>query len=153
MTEKLTILLAEDEENDIFMMRRAVKKMNNPVFLQATKDGEEAIEYLSGKNQYADRTLYPLPSLIILDIKMPRKNGFDVMEWIKADGSFIHVPIVVISSSKVQNDVEKAHRLGAREYLVKPVGFEQLQRFFGSTEDLRTFHRTTAIQIFGTKRD
>lgn len=122
------MLLAEDEDNDVFMMRRALRKLNDPVFLQVVKDGEDAIQYLAGQNQYADRTLYPLPVLILLDIKMPRKSGFDVLRWIQADGTLAHIPSVTISSSKMQNDVDLALQLGASDYRVKPMTLEEWQQ-------------------------
>ena len=135
MNEKPTVLLVEDEENDVFMMQRAVQKMNEPVSLQVAKDGEQAIEYLSGQNKYADRNLHPLPALILLDIKMPRKTGFDVLEWMKADGTLRQIPVVMVTSSKVRSDVDKAHKLGARAYLVKPVPFDELQHLLIAREE------------------
>ena len=140
MAQKKTVLLAEDEENDVFLMQRAIRKMNEPVLLQVAQDGEQVIEYLLGKNKYADRHLYPLPALIVLDIKMPRKSGFDVLEWLKADGTLTHIPVVIVTSSAVQSDVQKACELGAKEYLVKPVALAELQRLFTATGDFHALH-------------
>jgi CheY-like chemotaxis protein len=130
-----TILLAEDEDDDVFLMQRAVRKMSGAISLQRVKDGKEAVEYLSGENRFSDRKRYPLPSLILLDIKMPRLNGFDVLEWLKANGTLTHIPVVMVSSSTVKTDLETALGLGARDYLVKPVPFEQLKELFLITED------------------
>ena len=134
VTQKKTVLMAEDEENDVFMMQRAIRKMNEPVSLQVAKDGDQAIEYLSGYGQYADRNRYPLPALILLDVKMPRKNGFEVLGWLKADGTLTHIPVVMVTSSKVKSDVQKARELGASQYLVKPVPLDELQQLFTETE-------------------
>jgi CheY-like chemotaxis protein len=142
MESKQTVLLVEDETNDVFMMRRTLRKMNAPVSLQVTKDGVEAIEYLSGANEFAHRDLYPLPSLILLDIKMPRKNGFDVLEWLKEDGTLLHIPVVMVTSSNMKSDVDKALELGARAYLLKPVPFEDLQQLVTATEEFLSVHAT-----------
>jgi CheY-like chemotaxis protein len=140
MKENATILLVEDEVNDVFLMQRAARKMNVPILLQIAKDGEEAIDYLSGKDKYADRILYSLPELILLDINMPRKNGFEVLQWMKDDGTLTHIPVVMVTSSKVATDVVKAHQLGAAAYLVKPVEFVELKRLFTETETFLTAH-------------
>ncbi len=130
-----TVLLAEDEDNDVFMMQRAVRKMGEPISLQVAKNGEEAIDYLSGQEKFSDRNLYPLPDLILLDINMPRKNGFDVLLWLKQNETLPHIPVVMVTSSTVKSDVDKAHELGAIAYLVKPVAFDELKRLFTMTEE------------------
>jgi CheY-like chemotaxis protein len=135
MKENKVILLAEDEENDVFMMRRAVRKMGEEIDLRVASDGEQAIAYLSGRNEFSNRDLHPLPDLILLDIKMPRRNGFDVLEWLKQDGTFTHIPVVMITSSKVKSDVDKADELGASAYLIKPVDFEELKCLITKTEE------------------
>jgi CheY-like chemotaxis protein len=138
MDEIATVLLAEDDANDVFMMQRAVRKINAPITLQVAKDGEEAIDYLSGQHKYSDRALYPLPRLILLDINMPRKNGFDVLRWLKEDGTLAHIPAVMITSSKVRSDRDTACELGARAYLVKPVRHDELQRLLNDDLKSRT---------------
>lgn len=140
MNETTTVLLVEDEANDVFLMQRAVQKMNVPVLLHVAKDGEEAIAYLSGQHKYADRFLYPLPKLILLDINMPRKNGFEVLKWLKHDDTLTHIPVVMVTSSKVKTDVDKAHELGAVAYLVKPVGFEDLKYLLTSAKEFLATH-------------
>lgn len=142
--QKETVLLAEDEENDIFLMRCAIQKMGEPVLLQAVKDGEQAIEYLSGQNQYADRRLYPLPSLILLDVKMPRTNGLDVLKWLKNESLLTHIPVVMITSSKVQSDVRQAREMGASDYLVKPVDHQKLESLFAKMEGFAMAHAVPA---------
>lgn len=135
MNYKATVLLAEDEGNDVFLMQRAIRKMNGPVKLQAVLDGEEAIEYLSGEHKYADRDRYPIPELILLDIKMPRKTGFDVLEWLKNDVTLPHIPVVMLTSSKVKTDMDRARELGAHAYLIKPLPFNELQELLTRTEE------------------
>src|SRR5256885_13752683 len=94
-----TVLLVEDDLNDIFLVKRAFKiaKIENP--LQVVTDGLEAMLYLRGAGKYGDRAEYPLPKLIVMDIKMPRKSGFEVLEWVKREGPLRLTPIVIVSSS------------------------------------------------------
>ena len=128
------MLLAEDEPADIFMMQRAVRKLGSPVELQVVSNGEEVADYFLGERRFADRDLYPLPTLVLLDIKMPRKNGFEALEWLKANPSYRDIPVVMVTSSTVTSDVERAFSLGASAYLVKPVSIEILQKLFTATE-------------------
>jgi CheY-like chemotaxis protein len=120
------LLLAEDDENDVFFMQRAFKqaKIANP--LLRVKDGEEAIAYLQGEGAFADRKEFPLPCLILLDLKMPRRNGFEVISWVRSQPVLKRLPIVVLTSSKEDPDINRAYELGASTYLVKPVKFEGL---------------------------
>lgn len=123
---KYTILLVEDDPNDIFLIKRAFEKAKilNPIYV--VEDGEEAILYLEGKDKYADRKNYPFPLLILLDLKLPKKSGFEVLEWIKAKQKLKRVPVVVLTSSDESPDINKAYDLGANSYLVKSVSFESL---------------------------
>lgn len=120
------VLLAEDDPNDVILVQRAWRKTGTPGMLQITTDGEETIEYLQGMGKFADRAQYPLPDLILLDIKMPRKTGLEVLEWIKKTGHFKRIPSVITSSSQLQNDINTAYDLGANAYLIKPVHFDEL---------------------------
>jgi CheY-like chemotaxis protein len=121
-----TILLAEDDPNDAKLIRRALVKARcgNPV--QSVSDGEQAIAYLSGTSPFDDREQYPLPILLLLDLKMPRKNGFDVLHWIRSQPKLKRLPVVVLTSSSVPQDVNKAYEAGANSYLVKPVNSSAL---------------------------
>jgi CheY-like chemotaxis protein len=120
------ILVAEDEESDAMILRLAVKKaeLNHPLII--VRDGQEAVDYLSGKGIYTDRADHPLPALIVLDLKMPRMSGFDVLAWLAMQPEFKELPVVVLSSSSDETDIEKARGLGAREYFVKPHVFLEL---------------------------
>ena len=121
-----TILLAEDDPNDAKLIRRALVKARcaNPV--ETVSDGELAIAYLSGATPYEDRQRYPLPILMLLDLKMPKKNGFDVLQWIRSQPKLKRLPVVVLTSSSVPQDVNRAYEAGANSYLVKPVDTEAL---------------------------
>ncbi len=125
-SEKFSILLIEDDPNDQILIRRAVKKANilNSVFVLG--DGEKAIQYLSGEKDYSDRSKHPLPILIILDLKMPKVSGLDVIEYVKKQPLIKRIPIIVLTSSKDTSDINSAYDLGVNSYLVKPVKFEDL---------------------------
>jgi len=114
------ILLAEDEPDDQFFIRLGLKHagLSNPLYV--VRDGREAVDYLAGNGQFADRERFALPGLVILDLKMPRMNGFEVLAWIQARPEFSHIPVVVLSGSNVEADVARAKRLGAQDYLTKP---------------------------------
>jgi CheY-like chemotaxis protein len=121
-----TILLVEDDSNDVLLIQRAFRKasLSNP--LQIVEDGEAAILYLKGEESFADRDRFPLPRLILLDLKLPRKSGFEVLVWLRQQPKFYGLPVVVLTSSKENNDIQQAYLLGANSYLVKPVGFDSL---------------------------
>src|SRR5258708_36363778 len=137
-----TILLAEDDQNDVFFLKRALKKNNigNPV--QVVKDGEEAIDYLAGNGQFADRTLFPHPAFIILDLKMPRKSGFEVLEWLKSNPEHQVVPTLVLSSSAQPEDVLRAYDLGANSFMVKQSSFENMERMVKTIHEYWSFCQT-----------
>ncbi|MEW5858121.1 MAG: response regulator [Cyanobacteriota bacterium] len=121
-----TILLVEDDSNDIFLIQRAFRKANllNP--LQVVENGEAAVFYLEGNPPYSDRDRYPLPVLILLDLRLPRKSGLEVLEWLRQQPDLKRLPVVVLSSSKENREINRAYDLGANSYLVKPVAFEAL---------------------------
>ena len=121
-----TILLVEDDENDVFFFQRALNKagMTNP--LQVARDGQEAIDYLRGGGKFAERANFPLPGLILLDLKLPFVMGLDVLKWIRQQSDLSPV-VVILSSSQQDDDVEAAYRLGANAYLVKPADVGKLE--------------------------
>ena len=126
MDEGLTILIAEDDPNDVMLLELAIRKngMVNPV--KVVRDGEEAIEYLEGKGKYANREQFPFPSVIISDVKMPRRNGLEVIEWVRQHPTCSVTPIVMLSGSKIQQDVLSAYKLGANSYFTKPSTLDEL---------------------------
>lgn len=115
-----SVLAAEDEETDAFILRLAFEKAGVNCPLMFVRDGKEAVDYLSGIPPFQDRAVHPLPSLVTLDLKMPRMNGFDVLAWLRTRPDLRDIPAVVISSSSNNADIEQARSLGARDYFVKP---------------------------------
>ena len=120
------ILLAEDSSDDVFFMQRALEiaRIANPLAVAA--DGQEAVDYLEGIGPFADRQSHPFPRLLLLDIKMPRMNGFDVLAWLSAQSQISRPAVVMLSSSDLESDIEKARLLGADDYRVKPHGLNAL---------------------------
>lgn len=121
-----TILHVEDDPNDTLLLEHACRKAGMIFNLQAVSDGDQAMAYLRGTNAFSDRTKHPMPKLILLDLKMPRVSGFDVLAWLRSDDTFKQLPVVVLTSSNHDADIKRAYDLGAKSYLVKPVGFEAL---------------------------
>jgi CheY-like chemotaxis protein len=115
-----TLLIAEDDDNDFLFLERALGIEKFEANIRRACDGVEALEYLAGENDFANRDAHPLPHLILLDLKMPRRNGFEVLEWLREHSELETLPVVVLSSSEEPSDVEKAYELGASGYLVKP---------------------------------
>ncbi len=120
------ILVAEDQTNDAFILERAFKKTGAKATLHFVRDGQEAIDYLEGEELFSDRNAYPLPTLLLLDLKMPRLNGFDVLEWVRSQKSLRRLLVVVFSSSEEMSDINRAYDLGANSYMVKPGDFDEL---------------------------
>lgn len=126
-----TVLLVEDDLNDIFFVKRAFQKARLTTPLQVVTDGEEAIRYLRGEGKFSDRKNFPLPNLIVTDIKMPRRGGFEVLEWIKREaGALRRIPVVVVSSSGGLPDINRAYDLCANAYMIKPVNFREVENLF-----------------------
>ena len=131
-TQNLTVLLVEDDLNDIFLVKRAFKVAQIPNPLQVVTDGEEAIQYLQGAGKYADREAYPLPKLIVMDLRMPGRTGFEVLEWAKRDRLLRRIPIIIVSSSDNPADINRAYEAGANAYMVKPMDFHAVEHLFHS---------------------
>jgi CheY-like chemotaxis protein len=131
--ERLIILLIEDEESDIFFMRRATERSNGGHTLNAVHDGEEAIRYLRGEGQYGDRQKFQLPNVVLTDLKMPRMNGFDFLRWLRQHPECSIIPIIVYSNSNMESDVREAYRLGANSYIRKPSDLSQMVEILHAT--------------------
>jgi CheY-like chemotaxis protein len=116
-----TVLLVEDSQNDILLIERAVRQASLAATLSVVRDGDAAVEYLSGAGPYADRQRHPLPILVLLDLKLPRRSGLEVLEWQRQQPGLRRLPVAVLTSSNQMADVNRAYDLGANSYLVKPV--------------------------------
>jgi CheY-like chemotaxis protein len=121
-----TILVVEDNPTDVMLIRRAFDKAKfaNPV--QIVGDGDAAVEYLAGEDAYADREKFPLPILVLLDLKLPKRSGLEVLEWLRTQEGLKRIPVVMLTSSQQDRDVNAAYDGGVNSYLVKPVEFDGL---------------------------
>jgi two-component system response regulator len=126
MRNEPLILIAEDDENDVLLLRRALETAKVFARLSVVRNGQEAIDYLSGHGNYVDRVAHPWPAVMLLDLKMPMVDGFDVLTWWRDQRGERELPIVVLSSSVLESDTERALSLGAAAYRVKATGFEHL---------------------------
>jgi CheY-like chemotaxis protein len=115
------ILLVEDNPDDELFARRAFAKVCPDARLIPARDGEIAIDYLSGHGEFRDRSHHPLPNLILLDLKLPRRSGLEVLEWLRNEPELQDITVVVLTSSEETRDVERAKALGVQAYYVKPV--------------------------------
>ena len=125
--EKL-VLLIEDSADDAFFFKRSLQNapLRNPV--RVVPDIDEAIRYFEGTAQYADRSLFPLPSIAVIDLNVPRNDGFDLVKWLRARPEFHHLHIIVVSGVNRMQDITRAYQLGASSFLTKPVTPEDLRQ-------------------------
>jgi len=128
------ILLVEDSDDDVFFMHYALKKagISYPVHLAA--DGQEAVDYLTGTGKYSDRQAFPIPTLILLDLKLPFLSGFEVLAWMREQPTVRHVPVFILTGSSEACDKEKARELGAKGYFVKPPNEAMIHQIMGSLD-------------------
>lgn len=124
--ESATVLLAEDDPDDVLLTHLAFEKARLANPLQVVRDGEEAIAYLKGSGRFKDRARYPLPVLLLLDLNMPKVNGFQVLEWLQTHPMLSRMPVAVMTSSDHDPHVTRAYELGADSYLIKPPDAEAL---------------------------
>ena len=119
------ILLVEDNDDDVFLITRAFKNVGLVTPMVRATDGQNAIDYLSGKGEYADRVKFPMPSLVLLDIKMPFLSGLEVLRWIRSQAPLAALPVIMFTTSSQECDVRSAYSLGANAFLVKPARLEE----------------------------
>ncbi len=127
-----TVLVAEDDPDAVFLLRRAFQKANLQNPIAVAHDGQEAIDYLSRQGAYADPERYRLPVLMLLDLKMPRKTGFEVLEWLRQQPGLKRLIVVVLTTSNQLADINRAYDLGSNSYLVKPATFDALVQMVNS---------------------
>ncbi len=120
------VLLVDDSENDALLMSTIFRKAGFSQPLQFARNGEEAIAYLHGDGRYSDRKQFPFPTTVLLDLNMPRKNGFEVLEWLRSQPSLKRLRVYILSASGRAEDIERAYDLGANSYLVKPSNLDGL---------------------------
>ncbi len=126
MYNEATVLLCEDDPDDVLLTQIAFEKARLANPLQIVRDGEEAIAYLKGEGHFADRTRFPLPILVLLDLKMPKIDGFRVLEWLRGQPGLDRVCVAIMTSSDHDPDITRAYELGADSYLIKPPNAEAL---------------------------
>ncbi len=135
MEGKRPILLVEDRSEDILFIQGAFKAAVISEQLIVLRDGEQAVSYLTGTGLYADRQTYPLPALVLLDLDLPKINGFQVLTWLRSQPSLKHLPVIVLTMSAYHSDVQTAYLLGANSFLSKPVEFKDMVRAVRQTCD------------------
>jgi CheY-like chemotaxis protein len=131
----LTILLIEDSEDDAFLFDRALNREGIESTVRRVDNGAEALSYLEGDGVYSDRGKSPFPTVIFTDIKMPVMDGFAVLEWLKKHPVCSILPVMVFSSSAIDSDIERAYRLGANAYMVKPNSLKDLRKMVKTAHD------------------
>ncbi len=144
-----SILLIEDSPEDVFFMQRALKKsgVTNP--LQIAEDGQQAIAYLEGSGVYADRTVYPLPALVLLDLKLPFMRGLDVLKWIREQRGLAKTVVIVFTSSALESDIGQAYEFGANSYSIKPSSSDKLAEFTKALQEYWLQHDYACARYSG----
>jgi len=135
-TSEQQILLVEDNQDDSLLILRAFQRAGVKRRVQAVTTGMDAIAYLNGGPPFCDRAKHPLPSLVLLDIKLPGTDGFDVLRWIRRQWEFSHLCVVMLTSSDLIRDVNEAYHLGANSFLVKPLDFQNAAELARSLDTL-----------------
>lgn len=125
--ESSNILIVEDEEAHAVLTERAIRKTGNAGRVDVVSDGEEALDYLYNKGKYADSEKYPNPGLVLLDIKLPGIDGIEVLKRIKKDPCLKKIPVIMLTTSKREEDIAKSYAYYANSYLTKPVGFKEFE--------------------------
>jgi CheY-like chemotaxis protein len=125
MSQGQVNLLAEDNRGDVLLAQRAFRHLSAEHLLYVVEHGDAVIDYLTGVGDYAERDRYPLPNVLLLDLKMPRRSGFEVMEWLQQQPD-LQIPIVILTTSTSHIEIERAYSLGASFYIVKPITLKTL---------------------------
>lgn len=133
--ETMVILLVEDQATDVLLVRRAFARANARTVLHTVTDGDAAVAYLSGEGEFADRTRYLFPDLLLLDLKLPRRSGLEVLDWIRKHARMHRLPVIMLTSSSELSDINQAYDLGVNSYLSKPSAFEDLLKLVQAIDD------------------
>ncbi len=141
--------MAEDHDDDAVLLRQAFAKAQVQARLQVVPDGAEVIEYLRGAGVYADRVAFPFPHLLLLDVNTPRRNGFEVLEWLRQQPSCHNLMVHVFTSSARAADVTRAYELRANSYVVKPSRMDELTAFAQALGDWHRFVRLAPSSLGG----
>lgn len=128
----LNILLVEDNPDHAELARRSLEHFPTPSFLHHVEDGEAALDYLFGRGNFADRTRFPAPDLVLLDMRLPRVDGLEVLRHVKSHPTLRHTPVVVLTTSDAERDLARAFEHHANSFVTKPVDFQQLAGLLAS---------------------
>jgi CheY-like chemotaxis protein len=135
VARSLSILLVEDDANDVLLVQRAFQRTRGGVPILVTPNGVEAIKYLGGEPPYNDRATHPFPDIILLDLNMPKMGGLELLSWIRSQPNMKRLPVIVLTSSVQEADAMKAYEAGANSFVVKPNDFNQLVEAIRSLGD------------------
>lgn len=149
MNTLANILVVDDSANDVFLLEQAFRKAAATSHLYSVQDGIEAQAYLKGEGQFSDRAVHPFPDLLLLDLNMPRMNGFEFLHWLRQDPEYGAVVIYVLSASARDADVQRAYAVGANSYVVKPSRMDELVSFVAA---MHQWHRFTVLPTRSARR-
>jgi CheY-like chemotaxis protein len=135
LSNPVSILIADDDTQDAMLVKMAAQRAAVGFRLESVTDGEQAIDYLLGRERYADRQTHPFPSMMLLDLKMPRLSGFDVLDFVRREPELRRLPVVIFSSSDDPSDIKRAYEAGANSYLCKPHSTDDLSALLKSLEE------------------
>lgn len=135
LTNPVSVLIADDDTQDTMLVRMAAQRAALGIRLESVTDGEQAIDYLLGRAAYADRQSHPFPSMMLLDLKMPRLSGFDVLDFVRREPQLRRLPIVIFSSSDDPKDIKRAYEAGANSYLCKPHSSDDLSALLKALQE------------------
>jgi DNA-binding response OmpR family regulator len=135
MSCDLPVLIIEDEENDAILVQRALCKERINNLVRIVPDGVEAIKYLQGEGRYRDRSEFPLPGMILIDLKLPRKNGLELLDWLRHSPEGVATPVIILSGSQEAAEITRAYKMGANAYMAKPASFDALRALLRATYD------------------
>ena len=146
---EMKILVAEDNADDVVLLQHAFERAAVKSQLNSVSDGVEALDYLKGEGSFTDRQLHPFPDLLLLDLNMPRKNGFEVLEWVRRSERYAQLIVHVLTASSLDADVERAYALHANSYTVKPSRFDELVSFVTA---LHQWHKFVSLPFIGEQK-